>query len=74
MKSELNLVKFYKQFSTEDKAEQYFMKLRWGNNIVCPFCGSVNVTEKKNRLPMPYRCKECRKHFFSSDRNNFIRI
>ena len=63
MKSNLRLIKFFKQFPNELKAEQYFIKLRWGNKVICPFCGSVHIVEKKNRLPMPYRCKDCRKHF-----------
>ena len=63
MKNKLSLINFFKQFPTENKAEQYFIKLRWGRRIVCPFCGSKHVAEKKSRKPMPYRCKDCRKHF-----------
>lgn len=63
MASELNLTKFFKCFPTEKEAEEYFIRLRWGTNILCPFCGSIRIVKKKNSLPMPYRCKECRKHF-----------
>ena len=70
MNDRLNLVKFFKQYPTEVKAERYFINLRWGKKICCPSCGSESITEKKNRLPMPYRCKRCRKHF--SVRTNTI--
>ena len=63
MKSSLSLIKFFKQFPNELKAEQYFIKLRWENKVICPFCGSIHIVGKKHRLPMPYRCKDCRKHF-----------
>jgi len=63
MSDKLNLIEFSKKYPDEAKSEQYFINLRWGNYICCPFCDSKNITEKKNRLPMLYRCKDCRKHF-----------
>lgn len=63
MTNELNLTKFFKRFPSEKEAEEYFIRLRWETDILCPFCGSSHIVKKKNRLPMPYRCKECRNHF-----------
>jgi len=57
---ELGLIKFFDQFSTEEKATEYFEKLRWGETIVCPYCGSIHISRTKL---MPYRCRDCRKHF-----------
>ena len=58
--SELSLIKFFKQFPNEEKAAEYFEKLRWGEVIICPYCGSIHISRTKI---MPYRCRDCRKHF-----------
>ena len=58
--AELSLIKFFKQFPTEEKAAEYFEKLRWGETVVCPYCGSIHISRTKL---MPYRCRDCRKHF-----------
>lgn len=60
-KTDFSLVDFFKKFPTEESATKYFEKLRWGDEITCPHCGSHKVAACK--VPMPYRCKECRKHF-----------
>ena len=32
--------------------------------MYCPHCGVVgNIAKVKNAKPMPWRCRECRKHF-----------
>ena len=51
------------QFYTPEKGEAWFIEQRWPNGIACPHCGSVNVATIANRKPMPFRCKDCRKHF-----------
>ncbi|WP_428059130.1 transposase [Candidatus Avelusimicrobium faecicola] len=63
IKNDISIINFFKQFPTELSVEQHFIKLRWGHHIICPFCGSNHIAEKKNRKPMPYRCKDCRQHF-----------
>ncbi len=51
-------------FSDESNAEAWFIERRWPDGIVCPHCGVIgNVREVANRKPMPFRCRECRKHF-----------
>ncbi len=55
----------------ESAAENFFENERWGKTgRYCPHCGSLRTVETKNRKPMPYRCKDCRKHF--SIRNGSI--
>lgn len=50
----------------EDKARELIEKLRWGDKVCCPRCGSDNVVKiepneaKKVRKGL-YRCKDCRK-------------
>ena len=60
----VSFYKFFQQFPNEESARKYFEKQVWGRTgRYCPHCGSVRTSEVKNEKPMPYRCKDCRKHF-----------
>jgi transposase-like protein len=59
----LSLYEFFKRFPDEDAARLYFESLRWASGRFCSHCGSTDTVEVKDHKPMPYRCKECRKHF-----------
>ena len=59
----LSTFQFFQRFPTEEAARKHFEAQRWGNQPVCGHCGSVDVVEVKDHKPMPYRCKDCRKHF-----------
>ena len=50
-------------FPDEATTEAWFTEVRWPNGIACPFCGSLSITERKNRKPQPYHCRDCRKYF-----------
>ena len=51
-------------FQSHDAAREYLERLRWGDERVCPHCGSVSNSFATNK-PGVYRCKakECRKDF-----------
>lgn len=59
----LSLYDFFKKFPDEQSARVFFETKRWSNGKCCPHCGSFDVVECKDHKPMPYRCKDCRKHF-----------
>lgn len=59
----LSTFEFFQKFPNEEAARKFFEGKRWGDEPVCGHCGSVNVVECKDLKPMPYRCKDCRKHF-----------
>ena len=60
----ISLYALFKRFPNEDAARLHFEAGRWNaHGKFCPHCGSYSVTEVKNHKPMPYRCKDCRKHF-----------
>jgi transposase-like protein len=60
----ISLYEFFKKFPDETAARVYFEAKRWAaNGSFCPHCGSFEVAECKDHKPMPYRCKDCRKHF-----------
>lgn len=59
----ISLYQFFQRFPNEEAARQYFERNRWGGEAHCPHCGSLSVAEVKDHKPMPYRCRDCRKHF-----------
>lgn len=59
----ISLYQFFQQFPNEEAARLYFEKNRWGGEISCPHCGSGSIVPVKDQKPMPYRCRDCRKHF-----------
>jgi len=59
----VSLYQFFERFPNEEAAVAYFEKNRWGGEPHCGHCGSTNVVPVKNQKPMPYRCRDCRKHF-----------
>ena len=60
----VSFYKFFQKFPDEEAAREFFEKQIWGRTgRYCPHCGSIRTTEVKNAKPMPYRCKDCRKHF-----------
>ena len=59
----LSVYQFMEQFPTEKSAEQYIADRKWHGNRTCPHCNSDNTAVVRNAKPMPYRCRDCRKHF-----------
>jgi len=59
----ISTFEFFQKFPNEEAARLHFEGRRWGDTPVCGHCGSTSVVECKDHKPMPYRCKDCRKHF-----------
>jgi len=59
----ISLYEFFAKFPNEEAARLYFEEKRWGVTKCCPHCGSLSASECKDHKPMPYRCKDCRRHF-----------
>ncbi len=59
----ISTYEFHRMFPDEAAAVDWFESIRWPNGVCCTACGSLNVAEVKNAKPMPYRCRDCRKHF-----------
>lgn len=53
----ISLNGFIKTYSTDAKAEEWFIRNRWPKGICCPKCGSMNV-QVGCKHAMPYRCRE----------------
>ena len=58
-----SLYDFLERIPDEAAARTFFEQRRWGNEPYCPHCGSLSTRAVPNRRPMPFRCKDCRKHF-----------
>jgi len=64
MPETMSLYEFLKMFPDEQSATGLFEEHRWSGEPYCPHCGSVgNVSAVPDGKPMPYRCRDCRKHF-----------
>ncbi len=63
MSESFSLYEFFQKFPNEDAARRFFEGKRWPPSVACAHCGSANVAECAGHIPMPYRCRECRKHF-----------
>ena len=60
----LTVVELFRMFPDDKAAEAWFAAQRWLNGErFCPDCGSLNTATIKNRKPMPYRCRDCRRYF-----------
>ena len=63
MSKSTSLYEFLTIIPNEEAARLYFEEKRWAGTPVCGHCHSENVVECKDHRPMPYRCRDCRKHF-----------
>lgn len=58
-----SLIRMLRRFEDESYAESWLTAHRWPEGVQCPVCRSERVAKAKNRLPLPYRCKDCRTQF-----------
>ena len=59
----ISVVELFQMFPDDAAAEHWFEQQRWPDGITCPRCDSERYAVIPSRKPMPYRCKDCRKHF-----------
>ena len=59
----LTVIQLFQMFPDDEAAEAWFEAQRWGDGRHCPDCGSTDTVPVKNRLPMPYHCRDCRAYF-----------
>lgn len=55
----MSLLNFQNQFDTEEKCLEFFIRLLYPNEFVCPHCGSTNFGQIRTRNLL--RCISCRK-------------
>ncbi len=57
----MNIIEISEKFQSELEAIQHFEKVRWNNNISCPYCKSTNIFERAKDFR--FHCKVCKKSF-----------
>ena len=62
-RKEIDLIELTRLFPDDETAEKWFEGLRWPDGRYCLHCGSDSYSISATRLPMPYRCRKCRKYF-----------
>ena len=64
-RKKLTLPEARKLFATERAALNFFINAFFGgkDKIHCTRCGSTNINLKAKHPTMPWRCRDCRKHF-----------
>ena len=60
----ISLVEAIQRFADESQAEAWFVRTRWPDGPICPFCEHGDrVIDRLNRKPQPWYCGRCRKYF-----------
>lgn len=59
----LDVFELFDMFPDNETATEWFENVFWANGRVCGHCGSERTSVIKNKKPLPYRCKDCRKFF-----------
>ena len=57
------LLNVLRRYENEGLAEAWLTAQRWPNGVRCPQCDSNNIAQPPDRIPMPYRCRDCRTQF-----------
>lgn len=63
LQGDISLAELFRMFPDDEAAERWLEDIRWPDGRHCPDCGSHNTVPVKSRLPMPFRCRDCRHHF-----------
>ena len=58
----LSTYELMQMFPDEQSAIDYLAGILWQNGVVCPYCHSKNIKERKNRKNY-HHCNDCKKDF-----------
>ena len=59
----ISLMELFELFPDNETAEQWFIKIRWPDEVQCPHCESSNIKHNATHKTMRYRCNACKKRF-----------
>lgn len=62
----MNILKIIKQFPNQQVCLDYLAKKRWGNEVICPYCGSIKTYKHKEKNKTRFQCDDCHKSFTST--------
>ena len=55
----LSLVQLTAMFPDDRAAQEWFIRCRWPEGPICPYCGTQNVQANIKHKSMTHRCREC---------------
>lgn len=58
----ITIIELFQMFPDDKTAEKWFEQSRWKDGLRCAHCDSENISQVSHP-EMPYRCRDCRKHF-----------
>jgi transposase-like protein len=58
----MNFIEFLDKFPTENSVIEYFIKIRYPNEVACPHCGSIKVYHRKGNRKV-FNCGDCHNTF-----------
>jgi transposase-like protein len=61
IKPEIDLVKLFTQYGSDEACRNYLEALRWPEGVECPNCGGKSISRIKTRKQ--FDCNACRKRF-----------
>ncbi|MDE2844347.1 MAG: IS1595 family transposase, partial [Chloroflexota bacterium] len=57
----ISLIEAVQRFGDDEKANEWFVQRLWPNGIVCPYCESKDISDRKTRRQTPqYYCRSCK--------------
>lgn len=61
----MNIIELFQTFQTQEQAVEYLEKVRWNNEPVCPYCGSLSVGKHASgdRNMTRWQCRDCTRAF-----------
>ncbi|MFC1659680.1 IS1595 family transposase [Pseudomonadota bacterium] len=59
----MNILEVISQFPDQQACLDYLAKKRWGNEPVCPYCGSFKVYKHTEKNKVRFQCGDCNKSF-----------
>lgn len=61
----MNIIELFQTFQTQEQAVEYLEKVRWNNEPVCPYCGSLSVGKHASgdRDMARWQCRDCTRAF-----------
>lgn len=70
MVEQIDLTAIAERYNSEEKAREFFERMRWPNGAVCPHCGCKNAfklgqrkSAKRHSRPGLWKCRECSDQF-----------
>jgi len=59
----MNIIEVMRKFATQEDCLKYLEQIRWGDGVICPYCGSTKVCHHQEKTKKRWQCWNCKKSF-----------